>query len=397
MRSKENVWRHRCAIILAVATLFLVALGGVVTTKGVGMAVPDWPTTYGQNVFLFPYSKWVGGVFDEHSHRLWASIVGMLTALLAGWVWARSTRGLERAAGLTGIVAALGLLGVRVPSFFVAFALIATVVLIYCSLRWWKERSLRWLAMAAFAAVIIQGVLGGLRVLLDSKGWGTEFGIFHAALAQLFFLLVGTIALFTSQWWEKSSLASARMATPLGRLVLATTCIIFLQLILGATMRHQHAGLAVPDFPLAYGKLWPATDSAAITSYNQARLEAAGEQPITAAHVVVHMLHRLTALVISILIVASAFVAWQKTSPGAGLRKLMAGWVLLVLVQVTLGAFTIWSQRKVDVTTAHVGVGALTFLLGWLSLLVSSRQAAEIHHSTAGPEVFSKGVQLKHA
>src|ERR1041384_6559835 len=95
-RSSQDVWFHRFAIVLAVATLFLVALGGVVTTKGVGMAVPDWPTTYGQNMFFFPYSKWMGGIFYEHSHRLWAALVGLLTAALLIWVWSRESKGVER-------------------------------------------------------------------------------------------------------------------------------------------------------------------------------------------------------------------------------------------------------------------------------------------------------------
>src|SRR6185503_8832994 len=77
VRPTNNVWLHRFACGLAFATLFLVALGGVVTTKGVGMAVPDWPTTYGEHMFLFPPSKWMAGIFDEHSHRLWASLVGL--------------------------------------------------------------------------------------------------------------------------------------------------------------------------------------------------------------------------------------------------------------------------------------------------------------------------------
>jgi len=80
VRSTNNVWLHRFACALAFATLLLVGLGGVVTTKGVGMAVPDWPTTYGDHMFFFPPSKWMAGIFDEHSHRLWASLVGMLAA-----------------------------------------------------------------------------------------------------------------------------------------------------------------------------------------------------------------------------------------------------------------------------------------------------------------------------
>src|SRR5687768_12200721 len=83
--TRNNRWLHCFALGLAVATLFLVALGGVVTTKGVGMAVPDWPTTYGHHMFFFPFSHWYAGIFDEHSHRVWASIVGILAAVFAIW------------------------------------------------------------------------------------------------------------------------------------------------------------------------------------------------------------------------------------------------------------------------------------------------------------------------
>src|SRR3954468_6283889 len=165
-RSTNNMWLHRFACALAVATLFLVALGGVVTTKGVGMAVPDWPTNYGENMFLFPYSKWVGGVFYEHSHRLVASIVGMLTTILMVWLWVGESR------------------------------------------RW-----LRWLGVIAFFGVVFQGVLGGLRVVFDKYGLGTELGIFHATFAQLFFLFVCSIACFTSRWWNKVSARELDSAT----------------------------------------------------------------------------------------------------------------------------------------------------------------------------------------
>ena len=144
--------------------------------------------------------------------------------------------------------------------------------------------------MIAFAAVIIQGVLGGMRVLLDEHGWGTELGIFHAVLAQLFFLLLCSIALLTSRWWTNFDVheLDSVAARSVRRLFVATTFLILVQLIFGATMRHQHAGLAVPDFPLAYGKVWPATDAASVQFYNAHRMEAAGEQPITAPHIVVH-------------------------------------------------------------------------------------------------------------
>src|SRR4051812_29224396 len=100
IQPRDNVWLNRFAYALAGATVFLLALGGVVTTKGVGMAVPDWPTTYGDHMFLFPPSKWMAGVWDEHVHRLWASLVGLLTAILAIWVWSRDTKGKARWIGI---------------------------------------------------------------------------------------------------------------------------------------------------------------------------------------------------------------------------------------------------------------------------------------------------------
>src|SRR6266516_4195155 len=120
----------------AVATLLLICSGGMVTSKGVGLAVPDWPTTFGYNMFLFPVSKWIGGIFFEHTHRLIASAVGFLTFILAIWLWRSEDRQWVRNLGVTAV-----------------------------------------------AAVILQGVLGGLRVTMLKD----EIGIFHACLAQACF------------------------------------------------------------------------------------------------------------------------------------------------------------------------------------------------------------------
>src|SRR5205085_11878663 len=116
---KSVTWLNHFAWLSAVATLLLICSGGMVTSKGVGLAVPDWPTTFGYNMFLFPISKWVGGIFFEHVHRLIASTVGILTIILTLWLWQGQTH------------------------------------------RW-----LRNLGFAALALVILQGVLGGLRVTL---------------------------------------------------------------------------------------------------------------------------------------------------------------------------------------------------------------------------------------
>jgi cytochrome c oxidase assembly protein subunit 15 len=353
IRSTDNIWLHRFALALSVATLFLVALGGVVTTKGVGMAVPDWPTTFGENMFLFPPSKWIGGIFYEHSHRLVASLVGMLTAILAVWLWLKESR------------------------------------------PW-----LRWLGAFAFLAVVFQGVLGGMRVIFDRHGMGTQLGIFHATIAQLFFLLVGSIALFTSRWWKdiNAQPIESAAAMRLRRWFLAATLLVFIQLVLGATMRHQHAGLAVPDFPLAYGKIWPATDAEALRAYNAHRIEMNGEQSITAGHVIVHMLHRVTAVAILFAIVGCAVAVRRNTSHGSLLRRVSLLWVAMILVQAVLGILTILSQRKVDVTTAHVAIGAVTFLFGWLLVLMASRDivAREVKAPVSEP-VLARENEFKHA
>src|SRR5213594_2430287 len=186
MRSSDNRWLHRFTVLTAIATLLLIWVGGLVTSHGVGMAVPDWPTTYGYNMFFFPFSKWVGGIFYEHSHRLVASGVGFLTIILAVWLWLKEER------------------------------------------RWVRQ-----LGMIALIAVCLQGLLGGLRVTQLKD----EIGIFHATLAQLFFALMCSIAVFTSSRWVESKL-SIYDAGSLRYWYLFATGMIVLQLIIGAAMRH---------------------------------------------------------------------------------------------------------------------------------------------------------------
>ena len=153
----------------------------------------------------------------------------------------------------------------------------------------------------------------------------------------------------------------------------------------------------MPDFPLAYGKIWPATDATALAHYNS-RLEAGGENPITAAHVIVHMLHRLTAVAVFAAIIGCAVAAWRNTAAGSVLRKVSAIWVGVVMIQVVLGVLTIWSQRKVDVTTAHVAVGAVTFMIGWMLVLVASRfVGAKSVSSPAAQTVLSRPAGLEPA
>lgn len=284
-----NVWLHRFAKLVAGATFILIFIGGLVTSTDSGLAVPDWPTTYGQFMFSFPLSQMVGGIFYEHGHRMVASIVGMLMVILAVWLWQTESR------------------------------------------RWVKR--LGWLALLA---VIVQGLLGGLTVLFLLP---TAISVSHGALAQTFFCLTICLALFTSKEWQQApNKITDAYRPPLQTMTIVTTAAVFMQLILGALMRHTKSGLAIPDFPLAFGRIIPPFDSAKIA---------------------IHFSHRIGALVVSTLVIwtVARIIKYYRSE-----KKLYRPAMFLIcalLLQLTLGAFTVWTQKDVLITTAHVATGAL--------------------------------------
>jgi cytochrome c oxidase assembly protein subunit 15 len=205
-----------------------------------------------------------------------------------------------------------------------------------------------------------------------------QIGIFHGTLAQLFFVVTCAIALFASNWWAKAAeirnqKSEIRNAVPLPgrklqRLFLFTAVLILFQLILGATMRHQHAGLSISDFPLAHGKLWPATDAASVGRYNEQRVEITALNPITAFQIELQMVHRIGALLI---LVAVALCAWRARH--TRFAKASIFWLALILTQAALGAATVLSDKAADVATAHVLVGALSLATGGILSIVAVR------------------------
>ena len=382
MNGSHHRWLNRFAVFTALATLGLIWMGGLVTSHGVGMAVPDWPTTYGYNLFFFPISQWVGGIFYEHAHRLLAAFIGLLTSILAGWLWVRETHGRARWFGLSVIILMVMMLSHRgsgqatggldgVPIHFRALAVVMPVLL---GVGVWKTfqtgGSLRWLGMTAFFAVIFQGILGGFRV----ANMQDALGIFHATLAQLFFALVGVIAVLTSRWWLQADFSAWQRGGigAIRRGFAVVAALIFVQLVVAATMRHQHAGLAISDFPLAHGKVWPDTDETSVMRYNQQRGEVRALNPITAAQIHLQMMHRILALLIVLGVAWMAGATLKRVGPGSAPGRLALFWLGLLFVQVALGAATIWTNKAADIATAHVAVGALCFvtgigltLLGW--------------------------------
>ena len=156
------------------------------------------------------------------------------------------------------------------------------------------------------------------------------------------------------------------------RLVFAgVTALIFVQLLIAATMRHQHAGLAIPDFPAAYGKLWPDTDAQAILRYNQNRLEVLGYKSISAFQVVLQMVHRIMAGAILASILWLYWRARRALGSGHVLTRWTMVWVGLIAGQILLGAGTIWTGKSADIATAHVVVGALCLAMGALGTIIS--------------------------
>ena len=385
----DNPALRRFALATAAATFVLVWMGGLVTSHGAGLAVPDWPNTYGYNLFFFPFSKWIGGIFFEHTHRLVASGVGLLTTILALWLFGRKSRPLLRWGGAFLLLAGLAAVFFNPQS---AIALnpqfesppdshLGEALMLAClgatalasSFVWPKcEPSPQWLrrlGVAAFFAVVAQGVLGGLRVTMLKD----QLGIFHATLAQLFFVLMSAIALFHTAFWRNLPARTEGGAKGLRGFFLAATLLILGQLALGATMRHQHAGLAIPDFPAAYGKIWPATDPASVLSYNQHRMEEESYAPITAFQIILQMAHRMTAVIVLVMVGAGAWLARRQLGRQHRLSRLAGGWFWLIVAQIFLGAATIWTGKTADIATAHVACGALSLMMGGLISIISFR------------------------
>ena len=311
---RNGSWLNRFAWFTTVATLLLICSGGMVTSKGVGLAVPDWPTTFGYNMFLFPVSKWIGGIFFEHTHRLIASAVGFFTIILAVWLW-----------------------------------------------RYEDRQWVRNLGIIAVGAVILQGVLGGLRVTMLKD----EIGIFHACLAQAFLGLIVLIALATTNFWR--SLCDVRIGPkkigPLRAVAIAISIAIYVQLALGATMRHQHRDLAILDFPTANGAWIPDTSASALAKINTWR-DARALSDVDAFQIWLQMAHRFLAFLIAIAVMTFCLRAWRDAWSLPALRRLSILWFALLVCQLALGVWTIWSNKAADIATTHVAVGASMLCFG---------------------------------
>ena len=280
---------HLFAMLVAATTGILIFAGGLVTSTESGLSVPDWPNTYGYFMFFFPLEKMVGGIRYEHTHRLIASTVGFLIVVLACWLWRSETRA-------------------------------------------WVRR----LGYIALAAVITQGILGGITVLWYLPD---PISIAHASLAQIVFCLTMTIALVTSSGWQRAYATNGPAPDDriLQRVAAITTGLIYLQIIVGATMRHTGAGLAIPDFPLMFGQLIP---------------------PHWDPKIAIHFAHRVGAVIVSLAILATTGHVFYHHRTRRELRRPSTLLLALLATQVTLGALTVLSHKEFIINSLHVVTGA---------------------------------------
>lgn len=276
----------------------LILLGAFTTSIGAGMVFPDWPLSNGS---INP-EGWLRdlAMFAEHSHRLSAALMALLTMAIAYAVWRREPRA-------------------------------------------WVRR----VAWAAVALVWVQALVGGLRVLLDhlhiemiNTGVGRLFAMLHATLAQLFVCLLLLVALALSRPWIQPLARPAALGDGLRRLAWWAFGLLVLQLAIAAIMRHSFAGLAIATFPFS------GPDYALLPPWWNFRVG-------------IHFAHRVMAAVLTVVLLTLAWRVWRSPGTQAGERTTAGAVALLLGFQIYLGATVIWSYRHPHLTTAHVVVGAL--------------------------------------
>ncbi len=312
VHSKNLRWFSK---VLVLATLFLIFAGALVKSFEVGLSVPDWPTTYGYQMFAYPLSDMVGGIFYEHGHRMIATFVGALTLVLAIW---------------------LGFHELRKP----------VKILGYCAL----------------ALVIIQGLLGGLTVLLFLPA---IVSLLHGVTAQTFLLVLILIAFSLSKEFSNKQHIHDENRV----FVILFLMVVYLQLILGAWMRHTESGLAIYDFPKMAGYWIPVLNEAMVNIINNWRFDM--DLPdVSFYQVLIHLTHRIGALIIFILMIITHYKILRKPNKYSNTVKYNLYLLdILVVVQIVLGALTIWTVKGPYITSFHVLNGAAVMGVCFLLLL----------------------------
>lgn len=378
---------HRFALGLACFTFLLVCAGGNVTSKGAGLSVPDWPLAYGE--INPPGWFWIDNVRAEHGHRLIAATAGFLTLIFCWLSHLYSAYGPDPRSSL---------------AFRIQVVLLASPIYLLEVLRWlvrWPIRlafgwarpfpiwgnlisalsspvAPRWLfplSLLAVGAVIVQGLLGGITVLFHLPD---AISISHALLGQTFFCITVGIALATAAHWRPAPASLEPDAgRSLVRLCFLLVGALYLQLFLGAAMRHTGSGLAIPDL-----RLLPPVGETALGELNRGHIMA-GRDRYTAGQVHVHYAHRVWAL--GVIGFAIALIRRIVTRHADRSELVIPAFALgaLVALQFMLGFLTILTGKQNHVATAHVGTGALVLAVSVILALESLRLSGRIFSKPA--------------
>ena len=313
------IWVRRLSKLLVLSTLLLIFAGALVKSHEAGLSVPDWPTSFGYQMFAFPLSDMIGGIFYEHGHRMIAAIVGFLTLILAFSIYHTNDQ-----------------LWLKKTGFF------------------------------ALGLVISQVLLGGLTVLFLQP---TPISVIHALFAQTFFMVTILIAYGLSD--ERAHRTIDDKVDYAGLKIPAywVMGLVYVQLIIGALMRHTQSGLAIPDFPLAGGYLLPPFNQTMLNTVHAMRLDLELPPCVSMSQVVVHFLHRLGGVSVAIAIGWLSWKIYQMKDSDNRIYRQTVLLDMLLLLQITLGAFTIWSLKEPLITSIHVVNGATILGLSMLMVL----------------------------
>ena len=359
---RPDVWLARFAKLVVLATFALIFIGGHTTTAGAGMAFPDWPLSHDS---VNPAGWWENLMERlEHGHRLTAEAVGLLVGILCAWCW-RATWALPIAVGVSIVLAAAAQLSGQPRAMIAHVGLWSAAVTFAVMILARAGRAdhtvsagVRWLAFVAFLGVLVQAVLGGLRVTIEAGGdanTATIFRIVHGCFAQLELALLVVIAAMLSPVWPRIA-ANAQMRLVRGVGWVAVT-LVFLQLIAGAAMRHLGAGLAIPTFPQMPDGGWMPQQHSLYTDLNFTHT-------------------RFGAVLVAIFLLSLTLRAIGGAAGDVRIIRPAALLLALVAAQVTMGVFVIWNMRPPILTTLHVVNGAAVLATTLLLTVRAGRAAA---------------------
>lgn len=398
---------HVATLLTAILAFPLVWLGGFVTTNGAGMSVPDWPNSYGYNMFALPFDMWLdtsaGGALYEHSHRLLGTLVGLaaFTATMIAWAPSASRKWRKRWLFTTMVSTAMFLI-----TLYTAWSLRDRQLIDPKTYQYWTHgfsglgmlavasaiclgsagpreptRWRRWVVTSVLIVISIQGLMGGLRVsevsLLLAK--------LHGILGQLTFAFAAVAATACSRWW-RSTTAIEGAGSGLRKLAYAALMLAVVQLALGAFMRHDpkreadasrgdaSAGLSIPDWPLHYGKVLPPMNAAALEEINQHRIWDQQLPAVTMGRVWLHFAHRVGAYITAIVLLWLAVHAWRWHRNDRALWLPAVALGVLVIAQVTLGVLTVLWRKPADIATLHQATGALIIMTAAVLVARASRR-----------------------